>query len=280
MSTDVIDKSSFHLRLPRARVIVAVVRRDFAVTRSYRLAFVSDAFSGLVGLAVYYFISELFGEFTPNDLQGAPTYFAFAAVGAILSAVIYAASAGISDQLRVEQLTGTLEALATHPINPSEMCIGFTGFPLLFALLRSLLYLLVGATWMDVDLEQMSWLGVFIVLLSAGFALSSLGILSAGAVLIIKRGDALAALAIVGMTLLSGSVFPISAMPEWLETIGQVMPLRFAFDGVRTALFEGEGWTVDAAALAGFGAITLPMSVFFFSFALTHAKRAGSLSQY
>jgi ABC-2 type transport system permease protein len=279
-SGDVVDKSTFRLQLPRVRVIATIIRRDFAVTRSYRLAFVFDVGSGLVGLTVYYFISGLFGKFTPADLQGAPTYFAFAAVGAILSAVIYAASAGIADQLRVEQLTGTLEALVTHPISASQMCLGFTGFPFLFALFRAFVYLLVAGTWMDLDLEQVSWFGVCAVLICAGLALSAFGILSAAVVLVIKRGDALAGLAIYGITLLSGSVFPISALPGWLEAVGRIMPLRFAFDGVRAALFEGKGWAVDAAALAGFAAVTLPISMVFFSFALAHAKRAGSLAQY
>ena len=82
------------------------------------------------------------------------------------------------------------------------------------------------------------------------------------------------------MTILGGAVFPIAVLPDWLEWIGRVMPVRFAFDGVRAALFSGNGWGGDALALAAFGIVVAPLSLLAFALALDRAKEKGSLSEY
>jgi len=58
------------------------------------------------------------------------------------------------------------------------------------------------------------------------------------------------------------------------------MPIRFAFDGVRAALFTGQGWGHDVLALLAFGAALTPLAVGLFALALRRAKRAGTVSEY
>jgi ABC-2 type transport system permease protein len=266
--------------LLRPNVVSAIVRRDYLVTRSYRLAFALDAVYGPLELAVYYFISRTFADAAAIDLQGAPTYFAYAAVGIILGAVVSAASSNIGFSLREEQLTGTLEALAAQPINAFEMCTGLLGFPLVFAFGRACVYLAIAGLWMDLDVSRTNWIGLLAVLVASGAALASLGILTGALVLIFKRGQTVAGVLIFGLTLLSGSVFPIQALPTPLEDVARVVPIRFAFDGARAALFHGDGWSTDVLALLGFAIVLLPLSIFAFSAALAHARKLGSLASY
>jgi ABC-2 type transport system permease protein len=270
----------FRLRAPRPRVVAAVVRRDFADTRSYHLAFLLDSTFGILELATYFFISKTFGGFTPGDLQGAPTYFAFAAVGTVMATVITAATSGIGERLRREQVTGTLEALVTNPITSIELCFGLVGFPYLYALLRSIVYLAVAGVFMDLDLGNASWPGFAAVFVTSGLALSAFGILAGAVVLVIKRGDVLVGALVYGLTLVSGAVFPVSALPDWLEAIGELSPLKLSFDGTRAALFGGGDWGSDAAVLAALAAATIPVALVAFSLALSYAKRAGSVAQY
>jgi ABC-2 type transport system permease protein len=266
--------------LPRANIVTAIVRRDFLVTRSYRTAFALEAVYGPLELAAYFFISRTFANVAGMKLEGAPSYFAYAAVGIIVGAVVSAASSGIGFQLREEQLTGTLEALAAQPVRAIELCAGLLGFPLIFAFLRATVYLAIAGFWMDLDVSQTSWIGLIAVLVAAGCALASLGILTAALVLVVKKGPTIAGVAIFGMTLLSGAVFPVQVLPEPLESIARVIPIRFAFDGIRAALFQGEGWGQDALALLGFAVVLVPLSVAIFAAALRQAKRAGSLGSY
>jgi ABC-2 type transport system permease protein len=272
--------SSFPSSPPRGPVVAAIVRRDYHVARSYRLPFVLDLFYGVINLVVFFFISQTFADASPADLDGAPDYFAFAAVGIALTIVLAAASSGLAARIREEQLTGTLEALLAQPLTTTEVALGLAGFPFLFAIVRAAFYILVAAAVLGLDLSGTDWIGFVTVLVGAGVALSTLGVLFGALVLVIKRGEVLAGMVTTGMGLISGAFFPVSVLPGWLEPLGAVVPTRFAFDGLRSAIFQGEGWGGDALALLIFAVVGLPIAVYAFREALEYARRSGSLGQY
>ncbi len=267
-------------RVPRLRVIFAIVNRDIQITRSYRLSFALDLFFGILNLAVYFFISRTFNDPTSGDLHGAPSYFAFAAVGIAITVVIDAASTALAYRVREEQLTGTLEALLAQPITLAELSFGLAGFPFLFAMVRAVFYIAASVIFMDVAVDNASWAGFIIVLLTAGLAFVALGVMLGALVLVIKRGQIVVGMIIFGMGLVSGAYFPISTLPDWLEPIGKVVPTRFAYDGLRAALFQGDNWHLDAAVLLLYGVVGIPLAVWLFSKALNLARRQGSLTQY
>jgi ABC-2 type transport system permease protein len=99
-------------------------------------------------------------------------------------------------------------------------------------------------------------------------------------VLVLKRGHVLASSAVFVMTLLSGSIFPVTALPGWLQPISRVLPTRFAFDGIRGALFEGHGWGVDVLALLLTAVVGIPLALVVFARAVRLTQRQGSLGQY
>ncbi len=266
--------------IPRGGVVIALVKRDIVVARSYRLAFVLDVVFGLLNLALFFFISRTFTSVHSANLHGAPTYFAFASVGIAITIVVDAASAGLAHRIREEQLTGTLEALLIQPVTTAEVSFGLAAFPFFFAMLRAVFYLVIAAVWFGLDVHRASWPGFALVLLASGLALSALGVLLGAAVLVVKRGDVLVGLVIYAMGLVSGALFPLSVLPGWLQPVGKVMPTRFAFDGLRAAMFTGSGWLTDWAALVGYGVIGIPLSIWVFGRALALAQRQGTLGQY
>jgi ABC-2 type transport system permease protein len=261
--------------------IAAIVRRDYQLARSYRLAFALDLLLGFANLILYFFISRTFsGVGRTAGLHGAPSYFAFALVGIVLTVVITAASTSLAMRIREEQLTGTLEALVVQPLGSFELAVGLVGFPFLFAMVRALAYLAIAWAWLDVDFARADWSGVALVFFSAGLALTSLGIALGAIVLVIKRGDVLASLAVFALGLISGALFPISVLPGWLEPLAKIAPMRFAFDGLRSALYRGNGWGEDVVVLGLLGVLTLPLSIWIFDRSLRFAERKGSLAQY
>lgn len=269
-----------HVLPPRRAIVAAIVRRDYLVVRSYRLSFALDAVYGVIFLSTYYFISRTFEGVPTENLQGAPSYFAFAAVGAAIGAVVESASSGMAARIREEQLTGTLEMLAVQPMRSFDLCLGLVGFPFLFGLFRAALYLAVAIAWLRLDLTTPSWPGVVVIFLLTGAALVIIGIVSGAFTLLFKRGAIIVGFLLFAMTLLSGSVFPISTLPSWLEPVGKAIPLRFAFDGARSALFQGGGWEWDALWLGIFGLVGIPIAAVVFDRALHYTKRKASLGQY
>ena len=263
-----------------AAPLFALARRDYSIATSYRLAVGFDLLYGLVDLLIYYFISRTFKGASTGNLSGAPTYFAFVTVGIVITLVISAASATIGWRLREEQLTGTLETLAAQPIRPWQIAIGVAGWPFAFALARGIIYLVIAATLLGVDFSRASWMGCIIVLLAAGFALLALGVAIGGAVIAFKRGNNVIGLVTLALGFAGGAFFPLRVLPGWLEFIGKLFPTRFIFDGMRAALFRGGGWGADAAVLIVYSAIGLPLALWWFSSALQHARRRGSLAEY
>jgi ABC-2 type transport system permease protein len=266
--------------VPRLRVVLALLRRDVLIQLSYRVVLAMDVFIGVLDVVVYYFISETFEGATTADLGGAPSYFAFALVGIAVTVVIQAAAVGISTTVREEQLTGTLEALVAQPLRTTELALGLCGLPFFFSAVRVAIYLLLGSLAFGLDLSDTSWIGFFVMLVATAISMSTIGIGTAAVVLVIKRGNAISSLVIFGMSLAGGAFFPVSVLPGWLETLGKVVPPRFAFDGFRDALYEGSGWTSDALVLAAFSVVALPVAVWLFGRGLHYARRSGTLAQY
>ena len=258
----------------------ALVRRDFATTRSYRLAFVLDLGVGALSLLIYYFISRTFIDTGTADLNGASSYFAFAAVGVAMAIVVTSAASGLAGTLRQEQFTGTLEALAVQPITTSEMAMGLAGYPFFFSMFRAAFYLLLASVLLGADYSRADWPGVVLLMLLTAASLTSLGIALGALVFVVQRGQAVTSLVMFPLIVLGGAYFPIEVLPGWLEALGRVVPTRFSFDGVRAALFRGEGWTEQALVLACFGLVALPLAVGLFGRALALAERRGTLTQY
>jgi ABC-2 type transport system permease protein len=261
-------------------VVASLIRRDLLVASSYRLSFALEFFYGVLDLGLYFFISETFEGLSSRDLGAAPTYFAFAAVGVVMGAVLDATSSSVGYRLREEQVTGTLEAVNTAPVTALELCVGLVGFPFFFASARAALYLVVAAILMDLDVTSASWPGLALVFLATGAAVAPIGILAGAAVLVMKRGQVISATLVYLMTILAGMVFPVSVLPDWLEPVAVVVPLTYAFDGARDALFAGSGWEGDVLVLVAAAVVLWPVAVLLFSLAAAWARRAGSLSEY
>ncbi len=258
----------------------ALVGREYMINRSYRLTLPLDIFFGFLNLIIFFFISKTFHGGASAGLAGAPDYFAFASVGIALGLVIQTASVRIAHRMREEQLTGTLEALVAQPIRGSELSIGLAGFDVVFAMARATLYILVAWLFLGVDLSRASWLGFSLVLLCAGTAMAAIGIVLAAGVLVFKRAELAGLMVTLALSTLGGAAFPVRVLPDWLDPIVRVVPTRFAFDGVRHALFRGTGWSGDAGALLLISAVSLPVAFLVFNGALELAKRRGSLATY
>lgn len=263
-----------------ARAVRALVRRDWRITRSYRTAFLTDVVFGFLNLVAYYYISKTLKAGVHTNLAGAPSYFAFAAVGVALSVVLAAAITGVSRRLREEQLTGTLEALAVQPISSNELAFGLAGFPFIFAVMRAFMYLLLAGAFLGLSFAQCDWIGLIVSFLVSGFALSALGVCLAAIVLVFKRADAIGAVGTFALSLLGGAFFPIEVLPSWLQPIAEILPTHFAFAAVRGALFGSNDWLVPTVELAGVGTITMVIALVLFKGAMRHAIKRGTLNQY
>jgi ABC-2 type transport system permease protein len=262
------------------RAALAILLRDYLVTRSYRWALTTDFAFGAVNVLIFYFISKTFEGAATANLSGAPSYFDFALVGIVVTMVVTAATSGLARRMRDEQLTGTLELLAAQPVRTGELFAGLGALPFLLAGVRAVIYLLLAALLLDLETSHASWLGLAAMLLATGAAMSALGMIAGSVVLVAKRGEIVLAALITAMGLVSGAFFPIEVLPSWLQPLGEIVPTRYAYDGLRAALFRGGDWEDDALVLLAFAAVCIPAAVWVGGRALEFTRRRGSLAQY
>lgn len=266
--------------LPRPGPVQALIKRDLQASRTYRLALVLDVILIFLSLVLYFFISRTFANATTRDLAGAPSYFAFAAVGVALGMIVQGAGARVAGRVREERLTGTFETLVAQPISAAELALGLVGFEFLFATIRAVAYVLLAALFLNLDVGGASWPGFALTVLSSGMAMSTVGIVLISGVVLLKRAEALAAATGFGLAVLGGAYFPVAVLPDWLQRVTTVLPSRYAYDGIRAALFRGQGWAGDVLVLLLFSVGGLAVATSFFAAALELAKRRGSISTY
>ncbi|MEK8108223.1 hypothetical protein NKG94_31100 [Micromonospora sp. M12] len=105
------------------------------------------------------------------------------------------------------------------------------------------------------------------ILIAGTAALMGIGIALAAFTVAVGHGDAAARLFVVGLTFVSGTYFPVSALPGPLPELTAVLPTRIALDGLRAALAGGD-WGGSAGALLGATALLIPVSSWAFGRAL------------
>jgi len=78
-------------------------------------------------------------------------------------------------------------------------------------------------------------------------------------------------------------MFPVSALPAWVQRISWTIPLTYCVDGLRAALLRGAS-VAELSKLISIlsvnAAILVPASLYLLSAALRHARLRGTLSFY
>jgi ABC-2 type transport system permease protein len=110
-----------------------------------------------------------------------------------------------------------------------------------------------------------------------------IGILWAGIVLLMKRGEAL--MGVGGMVLLmfGGVLFPTSTLPAWIQNLARLVPLNPALEGMRFALLQGYGLKQlqdIVISLSVFSVVLLGAGILGFNAAVQMGRKSGSLTQY
>ncbi len=256
------------------------MRRDYTITRSYRNTFLFELAIGVIEILVFFYISRTFTHVNAGNLHGAPSYFDFAVVGIIVTVVIGGTSNQLANRVRQEQLAGTLEALFLQPVTTLEVALGLVAVPFLFAMVRAVAYLAIATVFLGLAITHASWLGAGLMLVVTGAAMCGLGIAGGAFVLVVRRGASFTGMLLFAMGFISGSLFPASLLPGWVQPIGAIVPTRFAYDGLRSTLFKGSNWGGDVLTLALFAVVGVSIAICLFAGALSWSKRRASLAQY
>jgi ABC-2 type transport system permease protein len=158
-----------------------------------------------------------------------------------------------------ERERGTIEQLIVTPIRPWELVVGKILPYVILAFIDTLEVLAIGHWWFGVPVRGSLWL---ILGCSGLLLLSGLGIGLFASTIANTQQEAMLT---VWMTLLpslflSGFFFPLEAMPQVLQWVSYIVPLRYYLVIIRALLIKGVGagavWE-QIVALAVFGLVIM-----------------------
>ncbi|RPI84590.1 MAG: ABC transporter permease [Chloroflexi bacterium] len=156
----------------------------------------------------------------------------------VIGVILYALTSILTATTLVrERERGTIEQLIVTPIRPAELIIGKLLPYVLLAFANALEVLAIGHYWFKVPIRGEMWM---IMALSGLFLLSSLGI---GLLSSTFANTQQEAMLLVWFTLLpgiflSGFFFPLEAMPDVLQWISRLTPLRYFLVIIRAMMLK------------------------------------------
>ncbi|MCF6148020.1 MAG: ABC transporter permease [Candidatus Kuenenia sp.] len=262
----------------------AFICRDFLNQSSYKISFVMQFTGIFISVVTFFFLSELLGGVALPHLQTyGGNYFAFVIIGVALSSYLGVAMNTLSQTIREGQMLGTLEAMLVTHTGITTIIISSSLYSFVFTSIKVALYLLLGVFLFGLDIGNANLLAAFLIFLLTIIAFSSLGILSASFVMVLKKGDPISWVISSTFGVLGGVYYPISILPGWLQKASYFLPVTHALEGMRLALLKGYSFgalSQNIIVLIVFSIIMLPGSVCAFGYAVRKAKIDGTLTQY
>lgn len=266
------------------QVIPAFLRRDLLQEASYRLSFFLQFINIFFSVLIFYFISLLLGEAaTPYLKDYGGDYFAFVLIGIAFLGYFSTGLSSFSNNLRHSQTTGTLEAMLTTPTRLSSIILASSMWDYLVTTLRVVAYLVLGVFFMQNGFGGANYLAALLIILLTVITASSLGIISASFIMVVKRGDPIQWLVSTMTIFLGGVYYPATILPPAFEWLSRLIPMSYSLHAMRLALLQSASWRAllpDILALTAFSIGLLPLGLAVFRFAVRRAKIEGSLTHY
>lgn len=260
----------------------AFLRRDAAIARSYRLAFVLQFLSTATVALVFYFVAQVADRTALLELGVAEgKYFPFVVVGIAVLGVLDAGLLGPSRALRSDQVNGTLEPLLATPFPAwAIVAAGPTYETLKTVALGGAILGFAALLGVDISGGTGGVLLASAIVVPALIMITGAGLALAAVTLLVRRAEHISSFVSVAIGLACGIYYPIEVLPSTLETVARVLPPTWFVDLERAALFGGEivVWKIAGVVLAAvvasiIGAVGLDR-------ALRVTRRRGTLTHY
>lgn len=162
-----------------------------------------------------------------------------------------------------ERESGTLEQMFVTPIVAGEYIIGKITPYVLLAIVQMLVIATVGIGWFHVPFNGSIWVVVVGMVL---FMLTSIGLGLLVSLMANTRQQAQQVIVFLMMPfmILSGFIFPVEAMPGWLQAVSAFIPMTYILQVLRASFVKGSGFAdlaVPLTILAVYGVALFSIAV-------------------
>jgi ABC-type polysaccharide/polyol phosphate export permease len=259
---------------------LAILKRDALTAIRYRNSFWVSTAGIALELAAFFYLARAIGPgFRPEGIA----YFPFLLVGTGLFGFFMTGITGFVNTVQEAQQSGTFEVLMTTSTSPQVLVMLSAASAFLGRLLFLAGYIVLGAIVFGVPLHAVDWPACLVVALLTTLLAIAIGVAAAAAQVAIHKGGAVLWILGAGGWFVTGTIFPVSALPNALRHVADVIPITHALNAMRSALLQSASFTQlrgELIILSIFVVLLLPFSLLLFSAALNGARRRGTLSFY
>ena len=260
--------------------LLAFLKKDYLDASSYKLGFVFRFLGIFFSALSFFFISRLIPGTAVKDYGG--DYFSFVLIGIAVSNFLGLGLNEFTSVIRNMQTTGTIETVLSCRTRLGTILFGSSIWAYLMNILNVAVYMMFGIFIFNMKINA-NMFAMIVILILSSVCFCAMGIMSAGMILVFKRANPLAVIFGTLSSLLAGTLYPITIMPEWLQKVAMIFPLTHALRAMRLAVIQNYSvvqLSFDIFILLVFCVFLVPISMIVFRYALKKVRVDGSLIKY
>lgn len=256
----------------------AVLKKDVLTSLRYRGGLLLGLFAPVAQLVTFFYLAKAIGQqFRPEGFS----YFTFLVVGTGFYTFLLSGMQSFLRAIQESQQTGTLEALMTTSTAPAIL-LSLTAMSAFGAGLGQFLIYIAAEPVVLFSEIHVSFVAFAVTFLLSIAIAVAFGMFAAGVQMWMQKGSIV--LWAVGSSawILSGTLFPVGALPPAIRNLAQCLPLTHCLTAMRLSVLDSTSPLLirEIGLLACFAAILLPAGIAFFSWTVRRARQFGTLSFY
>jgi ABC-2 type transport system permease protein len=138
---------------------------------------------------------------------------------------------------------GFMKEILVAPISRMTVFLGKMVGDSLSALIQGIIVLVLGLA-LGISISPLAFLAALPVMLLLTFGLVSIGLIVASFMGSLESFGAIQSFINLPLFFLSGALFPIKSLPDWMQIVSQVNPLSYGVDALRHIIL-GSSWTTS-----------------------------------
>jgi len=272
-----------------SRQVYAVVWANLKILFSYKLWVVTDFLSTAASIIMYYFMGL---QVDPAQLASrgyGDIYSAFALVGVATSQYLWICLSRLSHSIQHDIRGGTLETVAVTQIRMGAYFFGQTIRGYLIGLFLLVGTFSIGLFALRIPLQINAYTLLTVIVTFALMIISNqaIGFITAGIVMVYKRGDPITFMLAGLNEFLSGVLYPLELLKQFpiVYWMARALPYTYALDAMRKALnggatiFSPEIYS-DLVTLIIFSAVLLPIGLWVIQRGYNTIRKKGTMATY
>jgi ABC-2 type transport system permease protein len=203
-----------------------VLRQIHAQLRTFWRTPIALFFTIMLPLVMLVLFNALFGDDVVETDQGLWPVNQFYAGGLAAFTAVSATYTNLANMVPVRREEGVLKRWRGTPLPTSAYLAGFVGSAIVVAAAGAALMLTIGVLAYDLEIEAAKVPAMILTFVVGVCSFSALGLAVAALVPNARSAAAVANATILPLGFISNVFIPIEDPPQWLETLGNIFPLK------------------------------------------------------